>query len=563
MAIRTITVGAALAAALALPATASAVDVSFSGGTLTVTGGPSADVVQLGVSLDKDALTGQSGTTLNLTDGGGVCAVASATQVNCTGGSVKATTVNLAGGDDAYSNYLDGVADTVDGGDGNDELNGRVAGDAAGKFAKDTINGGNGNDELSAGSGEGTTCNGGAGNDYIICFYVLTGVVANGGGGNDVITGGDGPDQLNGDDGNDERISGGKGDDTIHGGNGDDGSIGVEAGLTGGEGADHIHGDGGTDRLREERNDDLKQFWSLDDQANDGADSDADGAADEGDNVHADVENVESGFDDDTIIGNASNNDLHGGTLGNDTLIGGDGDDVLFTGVTGDKDSADGGAGNDKVQGNGTLLGGPGNDEVRGQGGADLLDLGPGVDSANAGDGNDVVKSVDGEVDTVGCGVGADVAEVDQRDVVNADVGELCESTKVTQVATPALPQNPGGNPNATAVALILGASGSIKGSTASFSVTAPGPGTITITVSTPGSAKASAAAAKPVTLGTARKSVSKAGKVTLTVKLKGKAYRKLRRKRSFAVRLTTRFTPAGGAPAAPQSRTVKLRRKR
>ncbi|MBI5106832.1 MAG: hypothetical protein HZB46_17920 [Solirubrobacterales bacterium] len=302
---------------LAAPTVASASStVSFSGRTLTITGTAGADKPQVGYRDygGSQGFTVYDGT--GITAGGG-CASSGTNEVTCAGakptaGNLAFASVTLGGGNDEYSNYADGIADTVDGGDGADKLNGRVAGDSV-VPATDHITGGAGNDELSAGSGDGTTCDGGSGDDYIRCFYVTNGVTVTGGPGRDDIGGGDGPDTLGGDGGND-KISGGGGGDAIHGGDGDDeltGDYGEDK-----AGADDVHGDAGTDTFVEDRNWDRRQFWSLDDVANDGADFSDAGAADEGDNVHSDVENVTGGYDDDTIVGSDGPNKLSGGSLG-------------------------------------------------------------------------------------------------------------------------------------------------------------------------------------------------------------------------------------------------------
>lgn len=576
----------ALIALLALPAGASATSTaSLDGRTLTITGSSGPDFV----SVNYRDYGGPPGVIVADSSGGitpgANCQQEGANEVRCptampANGNLITSTVNLGDGDDDYAVYLNGIADTVEGGNGDDELDGRVAGEIGGVMATDIINGGEGNDELGAGSGPGTTCNGGGGDDRITCFYVTTGVTVNGGPGRDTVQGGDGPDKINGDGGNDPSLQGLKGNDIIHGGDGDDGNQGPSDLIAGGEGADEIYGDAGVDRVVEDRNQDRKQFWSLDDQPNDGADLDDTGGADEGDNIHSDVENVSGGFDDDTIVGSAANNTLHGGTLGNDTISGLGGDDTIFTGISGDQDSADGGDGNDKVQGNGTLRGGAGNDTVDGQGGNDLIEPGPGIDTVSADDGNDVVRAVDGEVDTIGCGIGADVAEVDSSDVVNKDSGDLCETTTVTQAPAPggggagpggAGPgggsgpgQNPTGNPNATAIQLILGRSGTLRGGVAAFAVTAPGPGVIVGQVDAVGG-RARAAQRRRARLGTIRKVVSKAGRVTLRIRLKPrtKAHRRLLKRKRVTVKLTTRFTAAGSDdPAKVQTRKVVLKRR-
>ena len=88
-------------------------------------------------------------------------------------------------------------------------------------------------------------------------------------------------------------------------------------------------------------------FISLDNLANDGR-------AGEGDNVRSDIENVQGGSGNDTIVGSAVANTLNGGS-GNDTITGNGGDDSLI-----------GGKGNDRFfnAGNGedTIVGGDGND---------------------------------------------------------------------------------------------------------------------------------------------------------------------------------------------------------
>jgi Ca2+-binding RTX toxin-like protein len=83
-----------------------------------------------------------------------------------------------------------------------------------------------------------------------------------------------------------------------------------------------------------------------------------------------------------------------------DTLYGGPGDDTLV-----------GGYGND------ILYGGPGNDTLLGGGGADILVGGPGNDHIETGNGGDTVYAKDGQVDFVICGKPA----YNKRPVVYAD----------------------------------------------------------------------------------------------------------------------------------------------
>jgi Ca2+-binding RTX toxin-like protein len=104
-----------------------------------------------------------------------------------------------------------------------------------------------------------------------------------------------------------------------------------------------------------------------------------DGAPGEGDDVQADIENVEGGLAGDTLMGSSAANVLRGNG-GDDWLEGAGGGDQL-----------DGGAGND------SLVGAAGQDSLHG---------GPGNDDLSGGSGSDVIYSQDGEVDKVDCGTG-------------------------------------------------------------------------------------------------------------------------------------------------------------
>ncbi|MBJ7471048.1 MAG: hypothetical protein JHD16_07075 [Solirubrobacteraceae bacterium] len=100
---------------------------------------------------------------------------------------------------------------------------------------------------------------------------------------------------------------------------------------------------------------------------------------------------VETGYGKDTVAGGPGNDDLSGGR----------GDDVL-----------DGGVGDDKVDGwdgSDSVTGGPGRDTLLGDGG-----------TVYTGNNNDRIFARDGEVDTVDCGGGADLAEIDANDVFSA-----------------------------------------------------------------------------------------------------------------------------------------------
>jgi Ca2+-binding RTX toxin-like protein len=136
----------------------------------------------------------------------------------------------------------------------------------------------------------GILVNGGNGNDHITIENTLTiPSTLMGGNGKDKLNGGAGDDVLDGDNGKD-ALSGGGGDDALSGGRSNDNLDGGDGNdtLSGGKGNDNLMGDAGTDTLA--------------------------------------------------------------GGIGDDTVSGGDGDD-LVEGDTGD-DSLDGGAGDDIVTGN-------------------------------------------------------------------------------------------------------------------------------------------------------------------------------------------------------------------
>ena len=141
-------------------------------------------------------------------------------------------------------------------------------------------------------------------------------------------------------------IRGGPGDDVLNGGTSTDL-------LIGDEGADTLNGNDGSDHLREGRNAastdvrDVDTFngglgsadrvsyasatgpvsIDLDDVADDGRKADA-GNPSEGDNVKADIEDIEGGGGRDELVGDADANTIRGGG-DDDELVGNEGNDVL------------------------------------------------------------------------------------------------------------------------------------------------------------------------------------------------------------------------------------------
>ena len=186
----------------------------------------------------------------------------------------------------------------------------------------------------------------GAGNDIInasainlnVELYAISrAFVLNGGAGNDTLTGGSGNDMLNGGAGNDSLV-GGEGNDTLSGGAGNDtlsGGAGDDT-LSGGAGKDSLNGGAGTDTVVETTVDAAMTLTNTQLTGN-------------GTDQLTKIERAE-------LTGSAVSNTLDASafTLGNVTLLGGDGNDTLiggaFTGAVdadGFNDSIDGGAGTD------------------------------------------------------------------------------------------------------------------------------------------------------------------------------------------------------------------------
>ena len=274
-------------------------------------------------------------------------------------------TVDYRGRTAALSVTLDGVADDGEAGEGDNVLPGI-----------DTVVAGSGNDRLIGGAGDESLI-GRQGND-----------VVEGLGGDDTASGNAGDDSLRGGDGSD-RLDGGPGRDEMFGGGGIDSA----------ELSDEFPGGDGAPTIRD-------QSVTLDDVANDGA-------AGEGDNVGADVEDVQTASGNDTVNGNDAINFLSG-RRGNDTITGGGGSDSL--------------AGND------------GDDTINARDGfADRVDCGAGVDRA-------VVDQLD---DVARC------ETVDRATVPNAqDVPDVPEDAPPTvSFITPAQDAKLGGTSNVTATA--------------------------------------------------------------------------------------------------------------
>ena len=224
------------------------------------------------------------------------------------------------------------------------------------------------------------------------------------------IVGGPGPDELQSGNGND-FLYGNGGDDELRDG------WGIDV-LRGGDDDDELHPSLGNDDIEGGDGFDTASYafrasplhLSIDNGANDGQGSEAD-------NIHTDIERVESGSGDDDITGSDGPDGIAAGA-GNDTVRGGAGDDSL-DGQSGDDDlrgefDADilnGGPDQDKLNGGFSadkLFGGTGNDEVNGSIGEDEVSGGPDDDSLLGGAGSDELSGDAGD-DNLQGQAGADV----------------------------------------------------------------------------------------------------------------------------------------------------------
>jgi Ca2+-binding RTX toxin-like protein len=304
---------------------------------------------------------------------------------------------NTLSGGDGNDNLTSGTGnDSIDGGNGNDQL-------SAGN-GNNTLSGGDGNDNLTSGTGN-DSIDGGNGNDRLQSSYsnavLMSYDTLNGSGsitsGSEIdtfisiesfnITAGNGNDFLLGSTG-DDYLHGGDGNNTVSGGDGHDD-------LTSGTGNDSIDGGNGNDTLRAGDGDNTLSGGNGNDNFTSGTGNDSIDGGNGNDILNALYSNavlmsydtlngsgfITSGSEIDSFIGIESfnittgngNNSLIGGTgndrlntgAGNNTLSGGDGDDDLTSGDG--NDSIDGGTGDDRLNargGNNTLSGGDGNDVI-------------------------------------------------------------------------------------------------------------------------------------------------------------------------------------------------------
>lgn len=304
--------------------------------------------------------------------------------------------------------------ENIDGSAGSDNLTGD-AGDnrLSGQVGDDTITGGGGNNVLDGGGGAGDVINYSAAAGSV-SINIDTGIVSNGQGGTDTISGfevyntGTGNDVFIGAAG-DHTLSGGAGEDRIDYSHALDAvSITILTGVAG-------NGFGGTDAFKG-----IEDFTgsAYDDEITGNAAANAFMGGD-GDDA------LGGGSGGDALSGNAGDDGLVGGS-GNDTLDGGDGDDVMKAGsgndmlIAGAGDNImDGGSGSDTADYSGlgvaatinlatgsattalssdhftgieNVVGTGLNDQITGNGLANLLNGGLGTDTLSGGAGADTLN---------------------------------------------------------------------------------------------------------------------------------------------------------------------------
>lgn len=329
-------------------------------------------------------------------------------------GSVGDEFIDLGAGDDRLTG--DDGNDTLFGGEGADFLGGGNGDDLlSGGAGADVINGGSGHDTLTFADQAGPVIidfitgnhSGDALGDLLFDVEVIVGTdsgdtiqlsdtlfEADGGNGDDFISGaagdhlligGLGRDRIEGGDGQD-TLDGGGGFDTLFGGDGEDELFGDGNAdfLSGGDGNDSLFGENGSDRLFGGTGDDLLSGGVLNDVLFGESGNDTLIGGDQNDRLSGNAgfdelfggsgdDSLFGNFNADTLVGGDGDDLLHGGA-GPNTLFGDAGNDFLFAGDG--NDFFDGGEGDDHIigfAGFDTIVGGAGNDTLEGRFNADTF----------------------------------------------------------------------------------------------------------------------------------------------------------------------------------------------
>lgn len=382
--------------------------------------------------------------------------------------------------------------DNLQGDDGNDQLEGRDGNDTLlGSAGRDYLIGGLGDDVLRGQGGSGDTLTGGLGNDTMDggagadfveeagdVDFVLTDTSLTGLGTDTLInivfatlTGGAGANRIDASAATIETaLNGGAGDDTILGGtNRDriDGGAGADS-VSAGAGQDTVDGGAGNDTLDGGSGGSDMVVVTADASMTVTNTQTTGGAPAGTDSISGFEQAMLNGGDGNNVLdaGGSSLRTFLNGNGGNDTLIGGSGDDVLNGGDGNDvtelvgsnivlTDTSFTGTGNDAVisvesirlvalnvnslldasaytlgsvtliggTGNDTLLGGSSADSITGGDGDDVIRGGAGNDILVAGNGNDLVEGGDGS-DNIQGGSGADTLRGNAgADIISAGAG--------------------------------------------------------------------------------------------------------------------------------------------
>jgi len=435
---------------------------------------------------------------------------------------------------------------------------------------------------LAGGMQAGTGCGVSPDNTIVACNGVFAALVVFANGGNDKVTmdlivnesplnaeayGGDGDDELKatpdnrnvpqpttyieGEAGNDTIVSG-NGADELHGGEGNDT-------MQAFSGADKVFGEGGNDSVSGGKEEPAPNAADL-----------VDGGAGFDEIPHVDAD-YNRGFDDNVAVSvDGQPNDGEAGegdnviavekftvTADNATITGSDAADDIFVEANGS--TVNGLGGNDKLvtyDGNDTILGGDGDDFIEAGFGNDVLDGGAGKDQFN-GDrtesnvfavGNDQIRARDGVSELVSCGLGADSAEVDGIDVVDA----TCESVNRGSV----------GFGSTTRVTLALAAGKIPARGPLPVRIANANGFPVTGSVSGQTTGKVTVSAKRIVKLKAKSFSVGANGKKTVKLKLPAALQRELKRRGKLSLRLTVKVKdPAGTTRRVTKKVTAKLKR--
>ena len=560
---------AALLAGFASAAQAAST-VTINGTTLTVSTGPEADEPRFGfIDFISDALPDY--TEINDERGVNIPAGDACTHTNPDPEGFPESSPNYAwckdgGAAPAYGKLVLNL------GEGNDEPSFSRC------FGEIEINGGGGanliqlpgstfSDPVIDCAGATITVTTGSGQDRLVVLDPnVARVTANLGDGDDEFRGGSGVAEVHGEGGNDTLVgtsspANGPAEDRLFGDGGDDvlsGQAGNDL-LDGGDGDDQFdrgsrngseHDNAGSDEYRGGAGIDEADFSShaagMTISLNDVKD---DGSSGEGDNIHADIEDIEGTTKNDVYTGSGVR-DKFDGNSGDDIIHGAGGNDELYGGSAADQVFGD--EGDDRV------LGDYGDDTVDGGAGVDSMfgDLGS-CDSFSCPAFNDTLLSRDGVQDSVQCGAGADKVAADTLDIVAKDGFEACEQVDRASGGEPPPGTQP---PGQTSTLLALRGKPTIK---KGVGVTVTCPAACSYTVEVVLSAKLAKRyrlGRKTVTIARSRGSLLLAGSKKITLKLSSKARARL--KRASKVAATVKITVKDAAGKTQRaSKAISLRK--